>query len=91
MIEKLLKETNAVIIGLSINPADERVENSLPGSRMNHLKYNQLIKNALDQERCYYIDLQEELTPKDYPDGIHYSKSGHEKVARRIIDLIEDL
>jgi len=91
MIERLLKETNAIIIGLPINTADERIEKALPGSRRNHLNYNQVMENALDRERCYFINLQEGLTADDRPDGIHYSKSGHEKVARRIIDLIEDL
>lgn len=91
MTERLLKETNAIVIGLSINSADDRVEKALPGSRKNHLAYNQIMKDVLNQERCYFIHVQDDLTAIDYPDGVHYSKSGHKIVAKKISDLIEDL
>jgi len=40
MVERLLKETNAIIIGLPINIANDRIEKALPGSRKNHMIYN---------------------------------------------------
>mgnify|MGYP001551774064 FL=1 len=91
MTERLLKETNAIVIGLSINTADDRVEKALPVSMIKHLIYNQILKDILNQERCYFIHVQDNLTASDYPDGVHYSKSGHEIVAKKISEVIEDL
>ncbi len=88
LVDKLLKETNAEIIGLSINIASERVERALPGSGKNHLRFNQIIENCLEHPRCQYLDLTDLDQRKHYPDGVHFSAEGHQLVADRIIHYI---
>lgn len=91
LIERLLKETNATIIGLSINLANERVERALPGSRHNHEKFNRIIEKTMQQSRCKYLDLKDLDTKIHYPDGVHFSAEGHLVVAERITELIESV
>lgn len=89
LIERLLKETNATIIGLSINLANERVERALPGSRSNHEKYNRIIEHNMQHSRCIYLDLEDFNTEIHFPDGVHFSAEGHRLVADRIIKSIK--
>ena len=88
LIEKLLRETNAKIIGLSINLANERVEKALPGSRRNHERFNRIIRKSLEQSRCIFLDLTDLDPEPHYPDGVHFSAEGHRLVAERINKLI---
>ncbi len=88
LIDVLLKETNAEIIGLSINLANERVERALPGSHSRHEKYNEIIKKCLDRSNCSFLDLTDLNPDKHYPDGVHYSAEGHKIVADRIEQLV---
>jgi lysophospholipase L1-like esterase len=91
LIERLSKETNAVIIGVSINIANDRVEKELPCSRRNHIFYNEIIKSCLDRQNCLYLDLTDLDSETHYPDGVHFSKIGHEVVADRLIETLEKL
>jgi len=88
LIDKLLRETNAEIIGLSINLANERVERALPGSLSKHEQYNSIIRQCLDRSRCKFLDLTDLKPDPHYPDGVHYSAEGHGIVADRILRLI---
>ena len=88
LLDKLLRETNAEIIGLSINLANDRVEKALPGSRSKHEQYNKIIKKCLDRNRCRFLDLTDLTPDPHYPDGVHYSAQGHGIVAQRIRQLI---
>lgn len=88
LIATLLKETNARIISLPINPANDRVEKQLPGSYEKHLKYNENIKNITSKYNQIFIDTTTFIKKQDYPDGVHYSKTGHELIAAQLKELI---
>ena len=88
IIRTLKKETNADIVILSINIADKRVESSLPGSKQKHEKYNLIMKTIAEKYSYKFIDTNKFLEADDYPDGVHFSKSGHLKVAEKIISAI---
>ena len=88
LISTLLKETNARIISLPINPANERVEKLLPGSRKKHLRYNEHIKNITIKHSQLFMDTNTFINQQDYPDGVHYSHSGHQLIASKLRDLI---
>lgn len=88
LIQTLHKETNATIITLPINPANERVEHELPGSHANHLKYNRIIQEISDEFNLYHIDLSDLDSITHYPDGVHFSLEGHKIIARRLHDII---
>jgi len=90
LIHTLHKETNAKIITLPINPANKRVEQQLPGSHANHLKYNRIIQEISDELDLYYIDLSDLNSQTHYPDGVHFSLEGHKIVARRLHDIIAE-
>lgn len=88
LIDKMQRETNAEIIGLSINLANERVERALPGSRFRHEQYNEIIQKCLERSRGKFLDLTDLTPDPHYPDGVHYSAEGHKVVADRIRRLI---
>jgi lysophospholipase L1-like esterase len=89
MLDRLQKETNANIIGLSINLANDRVEKALPGSRKNHRAYNKILSEALKGKRCTFLDLTDLESEKYYPDGVHFSAEGHKIVSQRIVDTLQ--
>ena len=88
LIGVLQKETNAQFITLPINPANERVENALPGSYANHVKYNKIIREISDELDLLYVDLSDLEPEPHYPDGVHFSRTGHKIIARRLRDII---
>ncbi|MBU8893920.1 MAG: hypothetical protein KOO66_14155 [Bacteroidales bacterium] len=88
LIKTLLKETNAKIIILPINPANERIEKELPGSLKKHLIYNKIMKDASDEFSLYFVDLEFLYSEKHYPDGVHYSLSGHTNVEQELSEII---
>ncbi len=89
MVERLLKETNAILIGLPVNVANDRVEKALPGSRKNHRSYNQVMRKLLDRDRCFYLELSDINSNVHYPDGVHFSTEGHKIVAEKIIQYLD--
>ena len=89
LIEILIKETNAKIIVLPINLADERVEKQLPGSRSNHIKFNNIMNEACQNERIQYVNFSEFNSNEYYPDGIHFSGRGHKKIAEKTFEIIK--
>lgn len=91
LLETLIKETNARIITLPINPADERVEKQLPGSRKNHIKYNKVIEEITKKHNQYFLDLTDLNSEEHYPDGVHFNATGHEIVAEKIESLIKEI
>ncbi|GEM_PF-795601 len=88
LIKSLTKETNAKIIVLPINIANERVENELPGSTKKHKEYNKIMFDIVNEYSHNYIDLSCLVSKKHYPDGVHYSIEGHKLVARKISEII---
>ncbi len=88
IIKFIKKDTNAQIINLSINPPNERVEKIIPGTSSNYAIYNNIIKEVSEDNACFFLDLNDLSSETDYPDGIHYNVSGHEKVAAKILKII---
>ena len=89
-ILNLLKDTNAKIITLPINIADERIERELPGSRKKHHRFNAIIEEISSELGLGFLNL-ESLKPSEYyPDGVHYSMRGHQLVAEKISEIILD-
>lgn len=88
LIKTLIKETNAKIIVLPINIANERVEDELPGATSKHILYNQIMKSIADKYSQEFINLNMIISKNHYPDGIHYSGQGHKIVANEIGEII---
>lgn len=92
LITALLKETNARLICLSINPASDRIEKQLPGSYQNCIKFNKHIKEIASKHGQMFIDTTELISDGDYPDGVHYSHKGHQVIAAHLKEsIIKDL
>ena len=90
VINTLLKETNSKIIVLSINLANNRVESELPGSLRKHKIYNDIMKKITNNYNQLFVDTNDIIELKDYPDGVHFSKSGHEKIADHLYKIIDN-
>ncbi len=86
----LLKETNAQIMTLPINVANDRIEKQLPGSRNNHLIFNDLIKKITAKHGQTYLDLNDLTSEEHYPDGVHFNVAGHRMVANKLISHINE-
>ncbi|WP_462248256.1 SGNH/GDSL hydrolase family protein [Ekhidna sp.] len=84
LISLLLKETNAQLILMPINIANGRVEKQLPGTKEKHKKYNELIKATAEKFEQQFLDLSDFKSEIHYPDGVHFSKEGHQVVAKRL-------
>lgn len=91
IVHGLSRETNAKIIVMPINIANNRVEKSLPGSRKKHIMYNQVMKKIAETHNHFFIELDELNDVAHYPDGVHFSKKGHEIVSSRLKDVIDTI
>ena len=89
LLYTLRHNTNAAIIALSINPANERVENHIPGSAANYRRYNQIIQEAAADFGVPFLGMDDLDSKAHYPDGVHYSDAGHRIVARRLLDCMK--
>ncbi len=89
LIHYLKKETNTQVICLSINQPDLRVENSLPGSTANVIKFNDIVKQVCQQSGSTFLDVSKIVTKDQIPDGIHFNSEGHQKVADAILSLLK--
>ena len=85
----LQKETNARIITIPINPANDRVEKAVPGSSENYKKYNTMIRLITNECEGIYLELDDLDSEVHYPDGIHYSLRGNKLIAEKLFNLIE--
>jgi len=88
IVINILKETNAKIIILSINIANQRVEAQLPGSMKKQKNYNKIMKEIADKYNQVFVETNGIIESDDYPDGVHFSKSGHEKIAKTLSSII---
>lgn len=88
VIEYIIKETNAKIIIIPINTPSDRVENQLPGTKINVKKYNKIINKISSDYKLKQIDISDINGEVYYPDGIHYSSEGHKVISRKIAKLI---
>lgn len=89
ILSKIKKETNARVICLAISPTNSRVESKIPGSTLKYQSYNKIIEKLASKFDADFIDFDDLLSEKCFPDGIHFSGEGHRIVAERIFNVIE--
>jgi len=90
LVSELSKDTNARILILSINKANERVERIVPGSRRNYNSYNSIMKDVADKYKQEYIDTTDMSDNEYYPDGTHFNLAGNTEIANRLYKIIEE-
>lgn len=88
LVHTLTKETNAKIIAIPINPANQRVEKQLPGSLKKHQEYNTIIEKIIKDHSQKILNTDFLKSETHYPDGVHYSSEGHQVVAKEISKII---
>ncbi len=88
IVKTLIKETNAKIIAIPINPANQRVEKQLPGSLKKHLEYNKIIEKIIKDHSQEFLNTDFLKPEIHYPDGVHYSPEGHQVIAKKISKII---
>ncbi|MEA2107083.1 MAG: GDSL-type esterase/lipase family protein [Bacteroidota bacterium] len=88
LVQTLTKETNAKIIVIPINPANQRVEKQLPGSLKKHLEYNKIIEKIIKDYSHEFLNTDFLKHEIHYPDGVHYSYEGHQIIAKEISKII---
>ena len=49
-----------------------------------------IFKKVAEKENCYYLDLNEFVTPSEI-DGLHFSKSSHKLIAEKLAELIKEI
>lgn len=89
IVKTLVKETNAKIIVLNINEANNRVEAELPGSLKKHKKYNAVMNEIAGKYNQIFVDTNKLIKHEDYPDGVHFSVSGHKKIFNNLFSIIK--
>lgn len=90
ILQTIVKETNARIIVLAINPTSNRVEMSIPGSRNNYIRYNKIIQKFANKYNANFISFENLEIEKYFPDGIHYNLNGHQFVAQKLFEIVND-
>ena len=88
LIQTLIKETNAKIIVLSMNRPTKRIEKILRGSTQNCDQYNDIFRSVAKKYNLIFLDLDFLNPDIHYPDGIHFSKSGHKIVSEKLFEII---
>lgn len=93
LIRDLVKNTNGFLILMKINDCTDRVETQLPGTRANITRFNAIIEDLRDlaPDRIKLINVDDLNPETDLPDGIHYSREGHDKIAIILRDAVVDL
>ncbi len=89
LFDEIKRNSNSFIITLPINLANDRVEQSIPGSSQKYKEYNLIIKKVAEAHKAAFIDLADLASETHYPDGTHFSDAGNQLVAERILEVIE--
>jgi len=89
ILSELNKDSNAKVVTMSINLGNDRVEKQIPGSRKNYKKYNSEIESLSKKFGAFYVNFDDLESSVYFPDGIHYSKNGHNVVAERIFEILQ--
>ena len=76
------------VLILTINKPSTRIENQLPGSIVRVEKYNEIICKLAEKHGLKLISSMDFNQEIDYPDGVHYSKTGNTKIANQIASVI---
>ncbi|SNT36103.1 GDSL-like Lipase/Acylhydrolase family protein [Ekhidna lutea] len=91
LFSMILKDTNAKIIAMPINLANNRVEKQLPGTIKSQKKFNEAIQKVVNKHSQTIVDLDDLRSDQHYPDGVHFNKSGHEIVANKLVSIINEI
>lgn len=93
LLDILAKEFSPRVIAIGINPTSARVESLLPGSSRNIALFNEIIREQTIAHHGVFLDPAElwEAGQEEamVPDGIHFSFSGHSRVAEAIASILE--
>ena len=87
-INYIIKETNAKIIIIPINPPSKRIEDKLPGTIKNVVIYNKIISDLAEKYNINMVNINDLEPTQNFPDGIHYSVDGHKEISNRISEFI---
>jgi len=88
LLNYIVKETNAKIIIVPINPPSKRIEDKLPGTIENVVVYNKIISDLADKYNIKMVNINNLESTQNFPDGIHYSVDGHKEISNRISEFI---
>lgn len=88
LISRLQKETNATIILLPINGPSRRLESLAPGTSQNIEKFNAIISSLGARHNLTVVNTKGLDENIHFPDGVHYSQNGHQKIAEQLYDII---
>ncbi len=88
-LDLIIKESNAKILVLSINIANERIEKQLQGSQENQNAFNEIMKDETLRRNQVFIDLSDLKSDIHFPDGVHFNSLGHQLVAERILSALD--
>ena len=91
LILDLKKETNADVIVLPINPGNFRIERQIPGSLKNYIEYSRIMQDISEENNAHFLIPQGLEGKTDFPDGIHFSSTGHKKIANQLFNKIKEI
>lgn len=88
LIDDLQHNTSGKILCLSMNLANDRIEEIVPGTKQNYIEYNKEIEKLCAKFDIDYLNLDALEHSIHYPDGTHFSEEGNKVVAGRILSYI---
>jgi hypothetical protein len=93
MIDLVLKETNAGVLVIGVNPCAGRVEQAMPGSEQAARELNARMKLLCSRKpRVTFLDPFDLFAPQDLgrhvPDGVHLSVQGHRTIAAHVLSAL---
>jgi lysophospholipase L1-like esterase len=90
LIYEIQHNTNGKVICISNNLPNERIEKEVPGSYKNYQKFNTIIQSICKDKGATYINLDDLIAEKHYPDGTHFSEEGNKEIANRLLKIIDN-
>ena len=96
---EICREFGSKIILIGLSHVDESrsmpletLDNPIYFSEENFSKYNSVIKKLCEENNLGFVSLEEGLNIKeDLFDGVHPNASGHEKIFRRVLPVVEGM
>ena len=74
--------------GVPHGEGNERIEKVLPRTLQRYQHLNDLLRAYIDKNDIEHLDVSSLNCEIDYPDGIHYSNEGHEKIGKMLFEKI---
>ena len=88
ILKGIKKDSNAKLIVMGVNAGNERIEKVLPRTLQRYQHLNDLLRAYIDKNDIEHLDVSSLNCEIDYPDGIHYSSEGHEKIGKMLFEKI---